>query len=209
MDRRARPGARGGRLRRSFDDLSRAQPVNHPDRRHAHHAIRSTYDRELGEDQGRHPADGLHGRGADPCGHRAPWSRTTPTRRMKVIVDDGQINEVQRKATDADRDRDRHPAAGCAGSSLPAHAGPRLVRAGADGRPRGLGRQAGAQAGAAPAAQATTCDLPRLGERVAELVHGHHPGAGGRRRGPGARGGHPRRRGRHPVPLASSTGCWC
>ncbi len=116
---------------------------------------------------------GVARREPDPRGH----PRRSPPRRRRgprVIIDDAQINEVQRKRRATDRGDDRHPAAGRARPALPAHPRPRPLRARAHGRPRRVGRQAGAQARA-----------------VAPLKDYVRPAAPGRARR-GARARHPR-----------------
>ncbi len=91
----------------------------------------------------------------------------------------------------ADQRGDRHPAAGRARPALPADAGPRHLRAGADRRPRLVGREAGHQARSRAAARRLR-EPPRDGRTLG----GPRPRrpARARRRGcrRGARGGGPR-----------------
>ena len=82
----------------------------------------------------------------------------------------------------------RDPEPGRPRPALPADARPRELRAGADGRPRRVRREAGPQARPGAAARRTTSTCPRWASSVAELVHGDPARAGRRRRGGGARG---------------------
>ena len=79
---------------------------------------------------------GAHGRGPDPRRDRRARRPTTPTPRSQVIIDDRQINEVQRKATAMIAATIATQQPGRARPALPAHARPRDLRARAHGRPR-------------------------------------------------------------------------
>ena len=122
--------------------------------------------------QGRRPAHGLDGRGSRSARRSTRSSPTTQRRRSAVIVGDRRINEVQRRGLRRHHDDHRHPAAGRPRPALPADAGPRDLRARADGRPRLVGRQAGSQAGTRPAAQGLRRPAARWPRCVADQVHG-------------------------------------
>ena len=142
-----------GQLRRPVAgpaDRSPPGPASRPS-----HGVRSAYDREIAEVKdnvlrmGSMVEAQIRAAIAALVGHDAEAA-------LRVIIDDRQINEVQRKATAMIAAIDRHPEPGRARPALPAHARPRELRAGAHGRPRGLRGQAGPQAGAATRRSRTT-----------------------------------------------------
>ena len=91
---------------------------------------------------------------------------------LAVITRDRGVNEVQREVSSLIVTTIATQSAGGARPALPAGAGPRHLRARADGRPRRVGGQAGAQAGPASAPGADYVDLPEMARAVADQVHG-------------------------------------
>ena len=91
---------------------------------------------------------------------------------LAVIAGDGRINEAQRARLQPDRADHRDPEPGRARPALPALARPCDLRARAHRRPRRVGREAGAQAGAGPAARARTSTCRRWASSRPSLVHG-------------------------------------
>ena len=124
-----------------------------------------------GRGQGQRPAHGRDGREPDPRRDLTRWSPTTPDAALEVIIDDRQINEVQRKATAmiAATIATQQPVARDLRYLLTLdHVSYELERMG--DHASSVAKQARKLAPYAPLKDYV--DLPRLGELVADLVRG-------------------------------------
>ena len=99
---------------------------------------------------------------------------------LRIIEGDAIINEAQRSRHPAHLGDDRDPEPGRPRPALPADPRPRHVRAGADRRPRVVGRQGGPQAG--PGAAAQRLRPPARDGRALRGPRPRRPARAGRRR---------------------------
>ena len=128
----------------------------------ASHPPRPGLDHDDARRQGRDPADGLARRGPDPGRDRGARRATTPTAATAVIVGDApdQRDAARGRRTLITRTiATQSPVARDLRFLLVAR--PRQLRARADGRPRGVGRQAGPQARAASRRSSATSSCRR------------------------------------------------